>query len=312
MSNSLQLHGLQHARPPSPSPTPRVYSNSCPLSRWCHPTNSFSVIPFSSCLQSFPSSGSFQKKRYQRISKKNAFRSQVNWCKCWREICFYLLTWLVNLYIILDLEYLFLEDLGKQATLPKEICFTCLLYHSVMQSELSGNCAVTSSRALGIPFCCSVATVCYTVLPVSFHRIISSLTGPLRVKLPSQLMEPEIFPRWELSSCQLWEYMFFLARSKMGLTQKKPAMASGYLINTGDGRMKRDSEAIVWEFSPWLLIRITGGLFKDPAWGPLKTTWFKWSGEELGVVFLIALRVSPTCNQSEESSVQRTMVASYR
>ena len=60
MSNSLRHHGLQHARPPCPSPTLRVYSNSCPLCRWCHPTTSSSVIPFSSCLQSFPASGSFQ------------------------------------------------------------------------------------------------------------------------------------------------------------------------------------------------------------------------------------------------------------
>ena len=60
MSDSLRPHGLQHARPPCPSPTPRVYSNSCPLSRWYHPTISSSVVPFSSCLQSFPASGSFQ------------------------------------------------------------------------------------------------------------------------------------------------------------------------------------------------------------------------------------------------------------
>ena len=59
-SNSLQPHGLQHTRPPCPSPTPRAYSNSCPLSWWCHPTISSSVIPFSSCPQSFPASGSFQ------------------------------------------------------------------------------------------------------------------------------------------------------------------------------------------------------------------------------------------------------------
>ena len=59
MSDSLQSHGLQHARPPCPSPTPRAYSNSCPLSRWCHPTISSSVIPFSSCIQSFPASESF-------------------------------------------------------------------------------------------------------------------------------------------------------------------------------------------------------------------------------------------------------------
>ena len=57
---TLQPHGLQYARPPCPSATPRVYSNSCPLSRWCHPTISSSVVPFSSCLQSFPASGSFQ------------------------------------------------------------------------------------------------------------------------------------------------------------------------------------------------------------------------------------------------------------
>ena len=60
MSDSLQPHGLQHARLPCPSPTPGVYSNSCPLSRWCHPIISSSVIPFSSCHQSFPASGSFQ------------------------------------------------------------------------------------------------------------------------------------------------------------------------------------------------------------------------------------------------------------
>ena len=52
-------HGLQHARPTCPSPTPRAYPNSCPLSRWCHPTISSSVVPFSSHLQSFPASGSF-------------------------------------------------------------------------------------------------------------------------------------------------------------------------------------------------------------------------------------------------------------
>ena len=53
-------HGLQHARLPCPSPTPRACSNSCPLSWWCHPTISSSVVPFSSGLQSFPASGSFQ------------------------------------------------------------------------------------------------------------------------------------------------------------------------------------------------------------------------------------------------------------
>ena len=59
VSNSLRPHEPQHARPSCSSPTPGVYSNSCPLSQWCHPSISFSVIPFSSCPQSSPASGSF-------------------------------------------------------------------------------------------------------------------------------------------------------------------------------------------------------------------------------------------------------------
>ena len=64
LSNSLQPHGLQHARLPCPSPTPGACSNSCPLSRWCHPTISSSVVTFSSCLQSFPASGSFLTNQF--------------------------------------------------------------------------------------------------------------------------------------------------------------------------------------------------------------------------------------------------------
>ena len=59
VSDSLQPHELQHTRPPCPSPTPRVYSNSCPSSRWCHPAISSSAVPFSSCPQSLLASGSF-------------------------------------------------------------------------------------------------------------------------------------------------------------------------------------------------------------------------------------------------------------
>ena len=62
-SDSSLPHGLQHSRPPCPLPSPRVYSNACPLSRWCHPTISSSVVPFS-CLQFFPASGSFQMSQF--------------------------------------------------------------------------------------------------------------------------------------------------------------------------------------------------------------------------------------------------------
>ena len=64
ISSSLQPHGLLHARLPSPPPTPEACSNSCPLSQWFHPTISFSVVPFSSCLQSFPASESFPMSQF--------------------------------------------------------------------------------------------------------------------------------------------------------------------------------------------------------------------------------------------------------
>ena len=73
ISDSLRPHGLQHSRLPCPSPTPRTCSNSCPSSRWCHPTSSSSVVPFSSCLQSFPASGSFSSELALRI----------RWLKYW-------------------------------------------------------------------------------------------------------------------------------------------------------------------------------------------------------------------------------------
>ena len=60
VSDSLRLHEPQHARPPCPLPTPRIYPNTCPLSQWCYLTISPSVVPFSSCLQSFPTLGAFQ------------------------------------------------------------------------------------------------------------------------------------------------------------------------------------------------------------------------------------------------------------
>ena len=64
MSDSLQPYGLQHTRPPCPSPTPGACWNSCPSSQWCHPAISSSVVPFSSCPQSFPATGSFPMSQF--------------------------------------------------------------------------------------------------------------------------------------------------------------------------------------------------------------------------------------------------------
>ena len=77
VSDSLQPHGLQHTRLPCPLPTPGVYSDSCPLSWWCHPAISSSVVPFSSCLQSFPASGSFPMSQLlHQVTKVLEFQLQ--------------------------------------------------------------------------------------------------------------------------------------------------------------------------------------------------------------------------------------------
>ena len=82
MPQSFWAHGLQHTRPPCPSPTPGVYSDSCPSSWWCHPTISSSVIPFSSCLQSFPASGSFKMSQFFPSSGQKYHIRWPNLIKC--------------------------------------------------------------------------------------------------------------------------------------------------------------------------------------------------------------------------------------
>ena len=79
VSDSLWLHGPQHARPPCPSPTPGVYSNSCPLSPWCHPTILSSVFPFSSRLQSFPASRSFQTSQFFASGGQSIQHQSFQW-----------------------------------------------------------------------------------------------------------------------------------------------------------------------------------------------------------------------------------------
>ena len=85
MSDSLPSHEPQHARPPCPSATSRVHPNSCPLSRWCHPTISSSVIPFS-CLQSFPASGSFQMSFSFNMSPSNEYSGLISFRMDWLDL----------------------------------------------------------------------------------------------------------------------------------------------------------------------------------------------------------------------------------
>ena len=79
VSDSLRPHEPKHARPPCPLPTPRVCPNSCPLSQWCHPTISSSVVPFSSCSQSFPASGSFQISQVAKVLEFQLQHQSFQW-----------------------------------------------------------------------------------------------------------------------------------------------------------------------------------------------------------------------------------------
>ena len=84
VSDSLRPHGLQHTRLPHPSSTPGAYSNSCPLSLWCHPTISTSLVPFSSCLQSFPASGPFPMSQFFTSGSQNTQNDRIrNYLKNW-------------------------------------------------------------------------------------------------------------------------------------------------------------------------------------------------------------------------------------
>ena len=78
VSYSLRSHEFQHARPPCPSPTPGVYSNPCPSSRWCHPAISSSVVPFSSCSQTLPASGSFPTSQPLRLTFHQFIYSEIH------------------------------------------------------------------------------------------------------------------------------------------------------------------------------------------------------------------------------------------
>ena len=116
VSDSLRPHEPQQARPPCPSPTPRVYPNSCPLSWWCYPTISPSVVPFSSCLQLFLTSGSFH-------SHESALR--IRWPKYW-SFSFrfdYLLQWLMDSqkHLHLSIYYRIKEIIQKDSQMSRYI-----------------------------------------------------------------------------------------------------------------------------------------------------------------------------------------------
>jgi len=133
MSNSLKPHEPQHARPPYPSPTPGVHPNSCPLSQWCHPTISSSVIPFSSCPQSFPASGSFQMSQLFAIRwpKFGSFSFSISPTNEHPGLIFRV-DWLDLLAVQGTLKCLFQHHSSKASILQRSALFIVQLSHPYM------------------------------------------------------------------------------------------------------------------------------------------------------------------------------------
>ena len=136
MSDSLWPHGLQHARLPCLSPTLGAYSNSCPSSQWCHPTISSSVIPFSSCLQSFPASGFFSNESVLciRWPKYWSFSFSISPSNEYSGLISFRMDWLDFLAVQGILKSLLEHHSSKVSILWCSACFIVQLSHPYMTS----------------------------------------------------------------------------------------------------------------------------------------------------------------------------------
>ena len=132
LSNSLRPHELQHARPPCPSSTPGVHSNSCPSSQWCHPAISSSVVPFSSCPQSFPASGSFPMSQLFTWGGHNwSFSFSISPSSEHSELIAFRMDWLDLLAAQGTLKSLLQHHSSKASILQRSAFFTVLTLTSI-------------------------------------------------------------------------------------------------------------------------------------------------------------------------------------
>ena len=128
-------HGLQHTKPPCPSPTPRACSNSCPSSQRCHPTISSSVIPFSSCLKSFPASGSFSRESVLHIRWPKVLEFQLHSISPSNEysgLISFRMDWLHLLAVQGTLKSLLQHHSSKASIFQRSVFFIVQLSHPYM------------------------------------------------------------------------------------------------------------------------------------------------------------------------------------
>ena len=188
MFDSLWLRGLQHARLPCPSPTSRVYSNSCPSSWWCHPTISFSFIPSSSCLQPFPASGLFQWVSFCiRWPKYWRFSFSISSSNEYSGLISFRMHWLDLLAVQGTLKSLLQHHSAKVSVLQCSIFFILQLSHPYMTTE--NTIALTRwpfvGKWMSLLFN-RLSRLVITFLSRSKHLLISWLQSPSAVILEPQ------------------------------------------------------------------------------------------------------------------------------
>ena len=186
MSDSLWPHGIQHARPPCSSPTPGVYSNSCPLSWWCHPAISSSVVS-SSCLQSFPASGSFQwVSSSHQVAKELGFSFHISPSNEHPGLISFRVDWLDLLAIRGTLKSLLQHHSSKESILQ---CFIFIVQLSHPYTT-TGKTIVLNRQA----FVGKVMSLLFNILsrlliaflPRSKHLLISWMQSTSAVILETQ------------------------------------------------------------------------------------------------------------------------------
>ena len=185
VSKSLWAHGLQHTRPPYSSPTLRAYSNSCLLSQWCHPTISFSVDPFSSHLQSFPVSGSFQMSQFfASVGQSWGFSFSISSSNEYSGLISFRLDWLDFLAVQGTLKSLLQHHSSKASILR------CSAFFIVQLSNLY----MTPGKTIDLTRCTFIGKVMFLLfnmlsrLVMAFllrrkHLLISWLESPSAVIL---------------------------------------------------------------------------------------------------------------------------------
>ena len=134
VSDSFWPHESQHARPPCPSSTPGVYSNSSPLNRWCHPTISSSVVPYFSYLQSFPASGSFQMTQFFTSGGQSigSFSFNISPSNEHPGLISFRMDWLDLLAVQRTLKSILQHHSSKASILQRLACFIVQLSHPYM------------------------------------------------------------------------------------------------------------------------------------------------------------------------------------